>query len=98
MHLDFVPVSLEKKFDYLELFAACPQKASDYSVVNLWGWAEAYGLFWAWAKDLVWIKQTKPEELYWGPVGSWEDVAWGQSFDELINGIWQILNLEHCKA
>jgi hypothetical protein len=76
MRLNFDPITLDKQRDYLEYFVACPQKASDYSFVNLWGWAEEYGLFWAWSDGLVWIKQTIPEKMYWAPVGPWEMIAW----------------------
>ncbi|MCK7509649.1 MAG: hypothetical protein MZV70_40135 [Desulfobacterales bacterium] len=34
--------------------------ASDYSFLNIWAWAEEYGLQWAWDGKLVWIKQTRP--------------------------------------
>jgi len=70
----------------LEHFDRCSQKASDYSVVNLWGWAEEYGLCWAWSDKLVWIKQTVPEEFFWAPIGSWEEIAWNSCFDEYFNG------------
>jgi hypothetical protein len=76
MRLNFDPITLDKQRDYLEYFVACPQKASDYSFVNLWGWAEEYGLSWAWSDGLVWIKQTIPEKMYWAPVGPWEMIAW----------------------
>jgi hypothetical protein len=76
MRLNFDPITLDKQRDYLEYFVACPQKASDYSFVNLWGWAEEYGLSWAWSDGLVWIKQTIPEKVYWAPVGPWVMIAW----------------------
>lgn len=76
MRLNFEPITLDKQGDFLEYFVACPQKASDYSLINLWGWAEEYGLYWAWSDGLVWIKQTIPEILYWAPVGPWERIAW----------------------
>jgi len=85
MSLIFEPITLDKQKKYLEHFAVCSQKASDYSFVNLWGWAEEYGLCWAWSDNLVWIKQTVPAELYWAPVGLWEDVDWKRCFDEYFN-------------
>ena len=39
MILNFIPISLDRQSDYLEYFEKCPQKASDYSFANLWGWA-----------------------------------------------------------
>jgi hypothetical protein len=76
MTLDFEPIRLNKQDDYHRYFAACSQQASDYSIVNLWGWAEEYGLYWAWQDDFVWIKQTLPETVYWAPVGKWENAPW----------------------
>jgi len=43
MPLNFEPISLDKQNKYLKCFSLCSQKASDYSFVNLWGWAEVYG-------------------------------------------------------
>ncbi|MBW2607873.1 MAG: DUF2156 domain-containing protein [Deltaproteobacteria bacterium] len=82
MVLNFKPISLEQQSEYSEYFAKCPQKASDYSFVNLWGWAEEYGLDWAWTDNLVWIRQTIPEILYWAPIGSWDGIDWKSCFDE----------------
>jgi len=82
MVLNFKPISLEQQSEYSKYFANCPQKASDYSFVNLWGWAEEYGLDWAWTDNLVWIRQTIPEILYWAPIGSWDGIDWKSYFDE----------------
>jgi hypothetical protein len=85
MRLDFEPISLDRQLEYLNHFAACSQKASDYSFVNLWGWAEEYGLFWAWTDELVWIKQTRPHVEYWAPVGAWERVDWHACFRKYVS-------------
>jgi hypothetical protein len=76
MSLHFEPVIFENQSDYLKHFHKCSQKASDYSFVNIWGWADEYGLELAWDKNLIWIKQTKPETVYWAPVGDWENTEW----------------------
>lgn len=76
MSLNFEPISLDRQEDYLEIFSRCPQIASDYSFLNLWAWAEEYGLTWAWDKDVIWIRQNLPEEFLWAPVGLWDDVDW----------------------
>jgi hypothetical protein len=83
MKMLFEPITIEKQNQYLKYFSHCPQKTSDYSFVNLWGWAKEYGLCWAWEKDLVWLKQTKPEVLYWAPMGSWQDINWPDRFKKL---------------
>jgi uncharacterized protein len=76
MSLQFEPITIDRHKDYLELFGGCTQKASDYSFVNLWGWADEYGLEWAWDENLVWIKQMKPETVFWAPVGPWKIIDW----------------------
>ena len=85
MKLEFESISLKKQQAYLQRLSECPQKSSDCSFVNLWGWAEEYGLYWAWKDRLVWIQQTKPEVLYWAPVGPWEDINWNQDFGGIIS-------------
>ena len=57
----------------------CPEKASDYSFLNLWSWADVYGLEWAWTPELVWIRQSRPVEKYWAPVGDWKRVDWADN-------------------
>ena len=76
MALQFEPIGLGKQKEYLKLLAQCPQIASDYSFLNLWGWAEEYGLRWAWEDNCVWIQQTRPDIFYWAPVGPWKEIDW----------------------
>jgi hypothetical protein len=85
MSLNFEPIILDKQHEYLECFAQCSQKASDYSFVNLWGWTKEYGLYWAWSDRLVWVKQTIPEEFYWAPIGTWEEIDWNKCFDDYFS-------------
>jgi len=91
MNLNFEPLSLAKQKDYLKLLGTCPQVASDYSFLNIWAWGEDYGLQWAWEENLVWIKQTRPEEIFWAPVGPWNSIDWRRRFngsaDRLIDFI-----------
>jgi len=86
MSLEFEPISLEKQEDYQKMLARCPQVASDYSFMNLWAWAEDYGLSWAWNDDCVWIRQSRPEILYWAPVGPWYEIDWGTRLADDPNG------------
>ncbi len=76
MPLSFEPIRLEQQQAYGDKLAQCAQIASDYSFINIWGWGDEYGLLWAWDQDLVWIKQTKPHEVLWAPVGDWAQVHW----------------------
>ncbi|WP_461208811.1 DUF2156 domain-containing protein [Desulfocurvus sp. DL9XJH121] len=73
---EFSPVSLDRQEEYRRCFAQCPQKASDYSFINIWGWAEHYGLEWYFGESHVWLRQTKPETVYWAPVGPWDRIEW----------------------
>ena len=83
MSLDFEPLSLERQDEYTRLLGRCGQRASDYSFVNLWGWAGEYGLEWAFWDGVVVLRQTRPEVLYWAPVGDWDRVDWPE-FQKLI--------------
>ncbi|MGW8302981.1 MAG: DUF2156 domain-containing protein [Desulfobacterales bacterium] len=76
MTLQFEPINLDRQNDYLEILSRCPQITSDYSLLNLWAWAEEYELRWAWDGDLIWIRQNLPEEFLWAPVGLWDTVDW----------------------
>lgn len=102
MKLSFEPIALDRQHDYLALVSQCPQVASDYSFINLWAWAEEYGLSWAWNGRLVWIQQARPQKTLWAPVGAWETIDWnrvltdidvsGQTFTrvpETLAGLWE---------
>lgn len=78
MGLFFKAIELDEQAAYLRLLAQTPTATSDYSFINVWGWAEAYGLSWAWDEGLVWIRQERPEPLYWAPVGPWPEVDWSR--------------------
>lgn len=83
--LNYEPISLDRQEAYLRFFQKCPQKTSDYSFVNLWAWAEAYELCWAWDKDLVWIKQNRPEPANWAPIGPWHTIDWRSRLSLLVD-------------
>jgi hypothetical protein len=76
MSLQFEPIQIERQSEYFEFLDVCSEKASDYSFLNLWGWADVYGLEWAWTSELVWIRQSRPAEKYWAPVGDWKRADW----------------------
>ncbi len=81
MALELTPIDLNDQTRYQSYLDQCPQAASDYSFVNLWGWAEHYGLKWAWDDGLVWIHQTAPIEACWAPVGNWHEIDWAACFN-----------------
>lgn len=72
----FQPISLERQSEYDRLLALCPQKSSDYSFVNLWGWGAEYGLEWSFAENYVLVRQTIPQTVYWAPIGDWDTLDW----------------------
>ena len=80
MELTFEPITLDRQTDYLNFLTQCPQVASDYSFLNIWAWAEEYGLQWAWNDRLVWIKQSRPQNALWAPVGPWKSIEWESHF------------------
>jgi len=86
MHHTFMPIDIARRKEYLDRLARCAQVASDYSFLNLWAWAEEYGLSWAWDEELIWIKQTRPYEAFWAPVGNWEAVDWSTYPFPMLNG------------
>lgn len=85
MNDSFKPISLDDMKRYKELHAASGTRASDYSFINLWGWAQEHGLVWRFSKNLCWIKQTIPATQYWAPIGKWSDIDWS-SEKEIISG------------
>ena len=80
MKLDFQPLSLQGQTKYRKILGMTPQLVSDYSFVNIWSWREVYGLEWAFDQELVWIRQNRPERLYWAPMGPWGQTDWSKVF------------------
>nr|WP_281752880.1 phosphatidylglycerol lysyltransferase domain-containing protein [Thermodesulfomicrobium sp. WS] len=76
MSVNFAPITLEGQQAYHACLAQMPEKTSDYSFVNLWGWGPHYGLEWCWESGIVFLRQTVPSPVYWAPVGAWDAVDW----------------------
>lgn len=77
MNMNFTPVSLEGADLFYARWEATPQRSIDYSLVNLWGWQQHYGLEWSFEGDLCWVRQTCPcDTVFWAPVGDWTRVDW----------------------
>ncbi len=83
MSLHFEPIHLDQLSHYNERYEQSQVPASDYTFVNLWGWADEYGLEWAWTDELTWIRQARPQLAYWAPVGNWRKVDWEKTFSQL---------------
>ena len=83
MSFEFHPITLDDQNRYLSLLARCPQITSDYSFANIFGWAVEYGLEWRFDENLVWLRQRKPEPLFWAPVGNWQMIDWATLWPDL---------------
>jgi uncharacterized protein len=93
MAVPFEPIVLEQQARYIEKLSRCKQVASDYSFVNLWGWAQEYGLSWAHWDDLVWIRQSRPEVALWAPVGDWEAADWPELLQKVRESASKIIRV-----
>ena len=75
--LDFTPVTLDEAERFYSYWERTPQRSIDYSLVNLWGWQQHYGLEWCFDDNVCWIRQTAPCGLaFWAPVGDWTKMDW----------------------
>ncbi len=84
----FEPITLERRDDYLHLYNLTPQKASDYSFINLWAWHNDRKYEWAFEADLCWLRTTSSESIQWAPVGSWHSIDWRNVLSKLFpNGV-----------
>jgi hypothetical protein len=72
----FEKIDLKLQEKYGLLLERTAEKASDYSFINLWGWADEYDLSWTSSDGLVWIRQDIPAPCLWAPVGAWDDADW----------------------
>lgn len=72
----FGEIDFNRMGDYAKTLEACPYVTSDYSFVNLYGWAGHYGLRWCFEGELAWVCQMAGEPVFWAPVGDWERVDW----------------------
>ena len=73
---EFKPIAVSDQKTFQLYLAKCPQVTSDYTFVNLWGWASAYDLEWAQAGDFIWLRQNRPKTKYWAPIGDWRAADW----------------------
>lgn len=78
MSESYAPVSLAQKDIYYELWQATPRHSLDYTLANLWGWQEYFGLEWQFAGNVCWIRQTKPAAVCWAPLGDWRKADWAK--------------------
>lgn len=73
--MKFDVLSLDDQKLYKEYLRLCPQKTSDYTFLNVWGWQKVYNLGFFWDENFIWIKDIG-KGAYWAPVGDWSKVNW----------------------
>lgn len=99
MPSNFTPITLDDAETYYAYWNRMPVHSIDYSLVNLWGWQQHYGLEWCFESGLCWIRQTCPcRTVWWAPVGDWNACDWnavltpGMSFirvPEQLTALWK---------
>ncbi|MDR1777871.1 MAG: phosphatidylglycerol lysyltransferase domain-containing protein [Desulfovibrio sp.] len=83
MTSSFTPVSLEQSAGYYEYWERTPVRSLDYTLPNIWGWQEYYGLEWRFEAGLCWIRQSCPLPVLWAPLGDWNAFDWrGMTWDD----------------
>lgn len=76
MTIAFRPLTLEEGPALRTALDLCPQKASDYTFVNLWAWNGQRRYDVAFDGDLAWLRAASPKEELWAPLGDWEKADW----------------------
>jgi uncharacterized protein len=93
MALKFEPITLDGQHKYLKQYQDSGVPSSDYTFINLWGWAKEYQLEWAWSDRLTWIRQNHPVVCYWAPVGDWRTTDWEKAFKRFPSGVTEFIRV-----
>ena len=80
MDKKYTRITLDDWQLYDTLWQRTPQRSLDYTLPNLWGWQNFYGLEWCFDGTLCWIRQSQPKPAYWAPVGDWNAQDWKEIF------------------
>ena len=78
--MNFTTVNLNESDTYYAIWDMTPRRSLDYSLLNLWGWQDYFGLEWEFSDQLCWIRQNRPRPAYWAPLGAWDKVDWTKIF------------------
>ena len=79
-------IDLEQRAEYDALWDRTPSRSIDYSLANLWGWANYFGLSWRFSGGLCWVRQMHPVPCQWAPIGPWISIDW-EKLPEFAEGI-----------
>ncbi|MBQ7738623.1 MAG: DUF2156 domain-containing protein [Desulfovibrionaceae bacterium] len=82
----FQPVKLSQKDCYYQYWQKTPKRSLDYTLANIWGWQNYFGLEWLNLSDLLLLRQRKPEPLNWAPLGDWTKADWDEMLANLPEG------------
>ena len=75
--LNYAPVSMERKKEYLGLLELCGEKAAEYSFITIWGWSEGWRYEWAFGDGLCWLRSVlRAEPVCLAPIGDWNRADW----------------------
>jgi hypothetical protein len=80
--LNFSRLTLGDRNRYCQFYHVCPEKASDYTFVNLFAWDHARKYEVSFSSGLCWLKINDPEEKLWSPLGEWYKVDWEKTLHE----------------
>ena len=84
MALDYEPLRRDLQGIYRSLWGRCLERSSDHSFAVLWAWDEALGYETALFRDLIWIRQLRPEPVCLAPVGEWRRDDWDRLLAEAV--------------
>jgi len=82
----YAQIGLARRAEYDALWASTPSRSIDYSLANLWGWANYFGLSWRFSGGLCWVRQMHPAPCQWAPIGPWPSINW-EKLPELAEGM-----------
>ena len=82
--MDFVQFDVSKYKEYKDYWLRCDEYSSDMSFIILWAWKDFFGYEIAWEPELLWMRQTRPDQKWLAPVGDWHRDDWGRQLLEHV--------------
>ncbi len=84
MDCTFKPLELSMLADYKKYWLRCSEYSSDQSFVVLWSWTHFFGYEACWERDLVWMRQTRPDLKWLAPAGDWHRGDWAETLERVV--------------
>jgi hypothetical protein len=63
-----------------------PVRLPDYTFTNLFAWSEGHRLSWREQANLLWLKRIDSENVFWAPLGDWENADWADILPSFAPG------------